>query len=61
MDIISALMKENVRLFCGHRWLFYEDEEWVVMEHPYRAKKNKCLCKTQIQDEAVKSLLGESA
>lgn len=59
MNIISALMKENLSIPYGRKQLFYDQEEWVVTCHDYRARQPRVLCRTQIQDEAVKVLLHE--
>lgn len=60
MNIISALMKENLNISYGRKQLFYENGEWVVTYHKFAAKKPIILCRTQIQKEAVRILLNES-
>ena len=59
MIIISALMKENVRLTCGKRWLAFDEinEEWVVYTRKPYARESTLLIATKIQDEAIKVLL----
>jgi len=57
MNIISALMKiDCIRVSYGDNWLVYDDNEWVVFQRRYGAKKTIVVCRTQIQDEAIEEL-----
>ena len=69
MTIIEALIKENLRITNGLRWLVAEQNNIVeihenvwfeVYEKPIGKKKTICLCKTFDESYAVKVLLGES-
>ena len=59
MNILSALMKiDGIRISYEDKWLVW-DNEWVVYQRKYRKNKTVVLCKTQIQDEAIKALCNE--
>lgn len=59
MTVIQALMKEDLRISNGSKWLYFDQstEEWVVLNRGYKKKQNDCLIRTYIQDEAIKVLL----
>lgn len=57
MNIISALKSNDcIRVSHGDKWLVYDNEEWVVYQRRYGAKKTIVVCRTKIQDEAVEAL-----
>lgn len=59
MTIIECLKKEvNTRLSIGSKWLIWDFEEWVVLEHKPYKKKTIVLCRTPLEEEAVKHLTG---
>ncbi len=60
MNITSALIKINgIRLVYGDKWLFYSDA-WVVYQRKYGTKKAVILCRSEIQDDAVKILISDT-
>jgi len=59
MDILSAMLEiDGIRISYEDKWLVWDDE-WVVYQRQYGKKKTVVLCKTQIQDEAIKVLCNE--
>jgi hypothetical protein len=57
MNIVSALMKENLYITYGNKRLFFEDDQWVIVEKTHRGKFDKFLIRTHYQEEAVEELL----
>jgi hypothetical protein len=57
MNIIEALKAENinVRLSCGTRWLYWVGT-WIVLDHPYAAKKNRRIYEGEDEEVAVRAL-----
>ena len=61
MNIIAALMKKDcIRVLYGDKWLIYDNDEWVVYQRKYGAKKIVVRIRTQIQDEAINILCNDS-
>ena len=59
MDIIKALKTENIRISCVRRWLFWSDQEWIVYERKFGARKNITLYAGQSLGKALNALVGE--
>lgn len=55
---IEKLLKEEwgVRVSCGGRWLFWDIDEWVVMESAYRASVGKCVYRGESIEKALDAL-----
>lgn len=61
MNIISALTKiDGMRISYQDKWLTWDNDEWVVYQRKYGAKKSIILCRTPIQDDAIKVLCNDS-
>jgi len=57
MNIKSALMKNDcIRVSCRDKWLVYDIDEWIVYQRKYGAKKTITICRTDVEDEAIKVL-----
>ena len=63
MNIISALMKEDVQLSSidGNRWLEFDgySEKWVVYEYKPYSGETMTVCQSFDQDVAVACLLNK--
>ena len=58
MTIVELLQSiPNTRLVHEDKWLYWNEEEWVVLQRPYGAKKNKSLGRTESEAFAVACLL----
>ena len=59
MDIINALMTENICISCGRKHLYFDEitKEWIVMLHEYKARHSIEQCRTTDQNIAVSVLL----
>ena len=54
MDIITLLKEDdtNARLSMDDKWLVWWDNQWVVLQHPYGKKSNRCLYSGDNLEEA---------
>jgi len=58
MNIISFLKQvDGVRISYEDKWLVWDEGYWIVYQRKYHAKKTQTLCRSEIQEEAVKILL----
>lgn len=55
---IEELMKEEwgVRVSCGGKWLFWDLDEWVVMENVYGSSVGKCVFRGESIEKALAEL-----
>ena len=60
MTIVDALKAADteIRVSCGHRWLFWTDTEgWTVLERQPYQKSNRCLYTGDDEERAVRKLV----
>ncbi|KKM77607.1 hypothetical protein LCGC14_1368230 [marine sediment metagenome] len=58
---IEELLKKDfphTRVSRNDRWLYWDGEEWVVLEREYRARDNTCHYRGKYLEKAISSLLG---
>ena len=62
MDIVTALQMDNldIRVTSGDKWLYWNDE-YIVLCHPYNAKKNITLYRGSSFNEALDILVRENS
>lgn len=63
MSTIRKLLKTvlNSRLSVDDKWLVWWEGEWLVLQRPYAAKKNRVLYRGLSQDKALAALKGGEA
>jgi len=61
MTILEALKRqdEDVRIIYLNKWIIFYDNEWVVYERRYNAKKSLIIYSGADESEAVKYLFKE--
>ena len=59
MNITTFIKTVGGRLSYFDKWLSYYDGEWVVLQRPPYAKKNRCLYRGDNLEEALIHLKGE--
>lgn len=57
MKIIETLKTKNVRLSYGCHWMFWENNEWIVLEREPYQKKNRTKYRGDDEETAIKELL----
>ena len=55
IDILELLKTGNSRLSCGNRWLYWENDGWIVRENSHGVTTRVVYCGERL-DEALKVL-----